>query len=134
MMTTVDLLMHIAVAKDKIASSTRNAGQVAYHHRHLDKIAELALQQMKENMMTTTESTIKSTSDERTANNTMRHQYRVLNEREKELMQLIKDRGQELLVLCGDVCTLHPANAREIAIAKTKVEEAVMWAVKGLTK
>ena len=29
---------------------------------------------------------------------------------------------------------LDPNNDREIALAKTKLEEAVMWAVKGITK
>lgn len=43
---------------------------------------------------------VESTSDERTVNNTMRHQYRTLSEAEK---------------------------------AKTKIEEAVMWAVKHIT-
>ena len=41
---------------------------------------------------------VDSASDDRTVNNVMRHEYRVLSE-----------------------------------LAKTKIEEAVMWAVKGLT-
>jgi hypothetical protein len=135
MMTAVDLLMHIAVAKDKIASGTRNAGQVAYHHRHLDKIAELALQQMKENPMnTSTDASIKSTSDDRIANNTMRHQYRVLADHEKLLMQAIKDAGVEMLAMIDSVKGCNADAARETSIAKTRLEESVMWAVKGLTK
>lgn len=73
--------------------------------------------------------TVSSASDERTVNNTMRHQYRVLSEAEKLKMQEIKDKGQEMLDL---IDSLGPS--REISIAKTKTEEAVMWAVKGLTK
>jgi energy-converting hydrogenase A subunit M len=74
---------------------------------------------------------VDSASDDRTANNTVRHQYRVLSEAEKAAMVAIKDKGEELLQLCG----LHVAqkSPREAALARTKVEEAVMWAVKGLT-
>lgn len=72
---------------------------------------------------------VDSTSDDRTVNNTMRHEYRVLTEAEKKKMGQIKDIGSLLLNMistCGE--------GREYSIAKTKVEEAVMWAVKGLTK
>lgn len=73
--------------------------------------------------------TVDSTSDARTVNNVMRHAYRVLNDDEKKLMQAIKDKGLELhdlLEQCGA--------SRELSIAKTKVEESVMWGVKHLTK
>ena len=72
--------------------------------------------------------TVESTSDARTVNNTMRHQYRVLSDAEKAKMAAIKDKGGELLTLiegCGA--------SRELSIAKTKTEEAVMWAVKHVT-
>jgi len=72
---------------------------------------------------------VASESDERTVNNTMRHQYRVLNEREKAGMVRLKDFGLELL---NAIDSIVPAG-REASLAKTKVEEAVMWAVKGLT-
>ncbi|MDX9860890.1 MAG: hypothetical protein RBS99_08215 [Rhodospirillales bacterium] len=74
-------------------------------------------------------STIGSISDERTVNNVMRHEYRVLSEEEKATMQAIKDKGREFFEL------LDAADAsRELSIAKTKVEEAVMWAVKHITR
>ena len=72
---------------------------------------------------------IDSASDERTTNNVMRHEYRVLGETEKASMQAIKDCGlgfHELLTATGD--------SRELALAKTKIEEAVMWAVKHITR
>lgn len=72
---------------------------------------------------------IDSTSDERTTNNVMRHQYRVLTDAEKANMQAIKDYGlgfHDLLTGIGD--------SRELSLAKTKVEEAVMWAVKHITR
>ena len=72
--------------------------------------------------------TIPSTSDERTVNNTMRHQYRVLTDAEKANMQAIKDEGMRFHELVSGL-----GNSREISLAKTKIEEAVMWAVKSIT-
>jgi len=75
--------------------------------------------------------TVSSTSDERTVNNSanaVRHNYRVLTDKEKELMATVKSCGQELLDLIAEC-----GNSRELSIAKTKTEEAVMWAVKHIT-
>lgn len=71
---------------------------------------------------------VDSTSDTRTVNNTMRHAYRVLTDEEKAKMQAIKDAG---LAFHEQIAAL--GNSREVSIAKTKVEEAVMWAVKHVT-
>lgn len=71
---------------------------------------------------------VESTSDGRTVNNTMRHQYRVLSDAEKANMATIKDKGldfHEFLTGLGQ--------SRELSLARTKVEEAVMWAVKHVT-
>lgn len=73
--------------------------------------------------------TVSSASDDRVANNTVRHQYRVLSDEEKAQMLAIKDKGLELLNLIDQT-----GPSRENAIAKTKTEEAVMWAVKHITK
>lgn len=73
--------------------------------------------------------TVDSTSDERTVNNVMRHQYRVLGDSEKAAMQAIKDKGLELHNLIESL-----GASRELSIAKTKTEEAVMWTVKHLTR
>ena len=70
-----------------------------------------------------------STSDERTANNVMRHEYRVLSDLEKQQMQAIKDKGLELHDLIKSIGT-----SRELSLAATKTEEAVMWAVKHITR
>tara|TARA_R100001143_G_scaffold60459_1_gene59962 strand:- start:637 stop:1041 length:405 start_codon:yes stop_codon:yes gene_type:complete len=72
---------------------------------------------------------IDSTDDTRTVNNTMRHQYRVLSDAEKAQMAELKDIGQNFLDACDTIGT-----SRELSIAKTKMEEAVMWAVKHVTK
>lgn len=73
-----------------------------------------------------------STSDERTRNNVMRHEYKVLNDEEKAAMQKVKDFG---LDFHGYLTLLeyHNGRSRELSLAKTKIEEAVMWAVKHIT-
>lgn len=71
---------------------------------------------------------VDSTSDSRTVNNTMRHAYRVLSDEEKATMAKIKDMGLEFHSFVDGV-----GQSRELSIAKTKIEEAVMWAVKHVT-
>lgn len=71
---------------------------------------------------------VDSTSDARTVNNTMRHQYRVLSDAEKANMATVKDMG---IAFHDFIAGL--GNSRELSLAKTKVEEAVMWAVKHVT-
>lgn len=72
---------------------------------------------------------VDSTSTHRVVNNVMRHEYRVLSEAEKTQMQTIKDLGLEFFDYIETI-----GNSRELSLAKTKVEEAVMWAVKHITK
>jgi hypothetical protein len=71
---------------------------------------------------------VDSKSDDRTVNNTMRHQYRVLSDAEKANMQTIKDMGLAFHEFIAGI-----GQSREISLAKTKIEEAVMWAVKHIT-
>lgn len=81
---------------------------------------------------------VDSTSDSRTVNNLMRHKYRVLSDAEKGQMQALKDEGLAF------VKTLHRIGgtdengerqgSRELSLAQTKIEEAVMWAVKHVTR
>lgn len=73
--------------------------------------------------------TVDSTSDARTVNNVMRHAYRVLSDDEKAQMQAIKDKGLELHDLIESI-----GASRELSVAKTKTEEAVMWAIKHITR
>jgi len=70
-----------------------------------------------------------STSDERIVNNVMRHEYRVLTTDEKEQMRAVKDIGKTYYDLCDRI-----GSSRELSLAKTKIEEAVMWAVKHITR
>lgn len=72
---------------------------------------------------------IPSTSDARTVNNVMRHEYKVLTAEEKVAMQKIKDDGLALHTYFESL-----GSSRELSVAKTKIEEAVMWAVKHITR
>lgn len=74
---------------------------------------------------------VDSTSDDRTANNAVRHKYRVLTDEEKAHMRAIKDKGADFIKYLDEITPLGPS--RETSIAKTKMEEAVMWAVKHVT-
>lgn len=71
---------------------------------------------------------IDSASDDRTANNAVRHAYRVLSDAEKQQMVDLKDIGAAFIAKCNEV-----GKSRELSIAITKAEEAVMWAVKHVT-
>lgn len=71
---------------------------------------------------------VDSASDDRTANNAVRHQYRVLTDQEKQQMVELKDLGAAFLAKCDEV-----GSSREMSLAKTNAEQAVMWAVKHVT-
>jgi len=93
--------------------------------------------------------TVDSASDARTVNNAVRHQYRVLNDTEKAQMVALKDKGAEFLRLIDSLrsepelvlddggteigCAIATFD-RELNIAAERVEEAVMWAVKHITR
>jgi hypothetical protein len=70
-----------------------------------------------------------STENKRTVNNVMRHEYRVLADHEKIQMRTLKDLGLEFVVYCDTI-----GSSRELSLAKTKIEEAAMWAVKHITR
>lgn len=84
-----------------------------------------------------------STSDQRVINNTMRHKYRVLSDTEKLMMESIKDKGLDFLRELHNISGSKSAfdnnedprlASRELSLAATKIEEAVMWATKHITK
>lgn len=72
---------------------------------------------------------IESTDDARVENSPLRHQYRVLSEEEKEQVSIVKGLGEMFLAKLEEL-----PQGRETSLARTKIEEAVMWAVKGITK
>lgn len=75
-----------------------------------------------------TEHTIASESDVRTVNNTVRHTYGVLTDAEKAQMVRIKIAGQTLIDIINEA-----GKSRELSLAVTNAEQAVMWAVKHVT-
>jgi hypothetical protein len=72
--------------------------------------------------------TVDSASDDRTANNVVRHTYRVLSDAEKEQMIALKDIGAAFIAKCNEI-----GRSRELSLAVTNAEQAVMWAVKHVT-
>ena len=85
-----------------------------------------------------------STDNERAGqlvNNTMRHRYRPLTDTEKENMTKVKDAGLAFVRLLHDIGGTPEMvmelpggqGSRELSLAQTKMEEAVMWAVKDIT-
>ena len=72
--------------------------------------------------------TVDSASDDRTANNVVRHTYRVLSDAEKAQMVALKDLGAVFIAKCDEI-----GGSRELSLAKTNAEQAVMWAVKHVT-
>lgn len=64
----------------------------------------------------------------------MRHSYRPLTEPEKVLVVRLKDVGSEFLALLHQAGGTDPDNdrlaSRELSLAQTKIEEAIMWAVR----
>jgi hypothetical protein len=71
---------------------------------------------------------IDSASDDRTANNAVRHTYRVLTDAEKQQMVDLKDIGAAFIAKCNQI-----GKSRELSLAVTNAEQAVMWAVKHVT-
>jgi len=84
---------------------------------------------MSQNQMQPDREMVDSHPDRRIDNNQLRHQYRILSEQEKADMVEIKDAGLAFLKM---VDRFEPS--REMSLARTKIEEAVMWAVKSITK
>lgn len=70
-----------------------------------------------------------STSDARTSN-AVRHKYRTLSGPEKQAMASMKDAGAAFIDALDKYCP----HGRERSLALTKIQEATMWAVSGITK
>lgn len=58
----------------------------------------------------------------------MRSTYRALSQEEKFNMEKVKDMGRAFHDFVNSL-----GGSRETSLAKTKIEEAVMWAVKHIT-
>jgi hypothetical protein len=83
------------------------------------------------------EKTFDSTSDQRVVNNVMRHEYKHLDEIGKERMKKIKDLGLEfhdyLHSIGGTAAGSSTFASRDLALAGTHIEDAVMRAVRHIT-
>lgn len=64
----------------------------------------------------------------KTTKNDVRQEYPEISNRQKRLIAKVKDIGLELMDTFDE-----SRPSRELSIAKTKVEEAIMWAVKGIS-
>lgn len=62
-----------------------------------------------------------------------RKEYRALSAAERETVEQIKDAAERLENLITGAVYLSGANSRYIAHAIIRLEESVMWAVKGIT-
>lgn len=71
----------------------------------------------------------RQSDDEKMPTSRFRPKYRALSDAEKKLHDNIKDNAQYMERLFD----LIPPS-REVSIALTKLEESIMWAIKGLTK
>lgn len=64
--------------------------------------------------------------------------YRKLSDQEIAVVNMAKEHGQELFDFANDLLTADAmtsgADARCVAIAKTHIQEAVMWLVRSITK
>jgi hypothetical protein len=81
--------------------------------------------------------TVNSTSDGRTVNNAVRHQYRVLSDAEKALMTEVKDMGAAFIAKLHEIGGTDAKGdrfaSRDLSIANTAIEDAVMRAVRHIT-
>lgn len=81
---------------------------------------------------------IDSAGDDRTANNAVRHQYRVLSEAEKAQMVEIKDLGAAFIAKLHEIGGTEPGGdrfaSRNLSLANTHAEDAVMRAVRHITE
>lgn len=80
---------------------------------------------------------VDSTSDARTVNNAVRHTYRVLTDSEKLAMQDIKDLGAAFIAKLHQIGGTDASGdrfaSRDLSLANTHAEDAVMRAVRHIT-
>ena len=80
---------------------------------------------------------VDSSSDDRTANNAVRHKYRVLSDEEKMAMQEIKDLGVAFIAKLHEIGGTDPTGdrfaSRDLSLANTHAEDDVMRAVRHIT-
>jgi len=82
--------------------------------------------------------TFDSTSDQRTVNNVVGHEYRVLSDAEKAQMKNIKDMGKAFIEALHEIGGTEIGGdrfaSRDLALANTHAEDAVIRACRHITK
>ncbi len=68
-----------------------------------------------------------------TMSDTFRKEYKPLSDEAKAWMNDVKEKAEQLLLAIDKPRNADFSGNREIAVAKTNLEQAVMWAVKGIT-
>lgn len=79
---------------------------------------------------------VDSAGDDRTANNAVRHEYRVLTDDEKTQMVAIKDMGAAFIAMLHSIGGTPGGDrfaSRDLSLANTHIEDAVMRAVRHIT-
>lgn len=66
-------------------------------------------------------------------NHLFRKKYRQLSMQEAKLMDDLKDKANEINALIQSISMSSPEVGRCKALAKTNLEQSIMWAVKGIT-
>lgn len=71
---------------------------------------------------------------------TFRKEFKPLTDEQKKAVELVKGKADELLQAIIDTQyasfgdgPVNPGGTRESSLAKTNLEQAIMWAVKGIT-
>lgn len=67
---------------------------------------------------------------------TFRKEYKPLNDEQKALMLEIKEQAEKLETLFGQIGgnqTIDVSTGRLVSLAKTNLEQSIMWAVKAVT-
>ncbi|MEM7671405.1 MAG: hypothetical protein AAF317_20155, partial [Pseudomonadota bacterium] len=81
---------------------------------------------------------VKGTSDANTENNSLRQNDRGLNDAEKRQVDQIKAQGHQLLMTLHAIGGTDPTGermaSRDLSLAQTHIEDAVMRAVRHVTK
>lgn len=82
-------------------------------------------------------SKIESTDDARVGNSPVRHTYRTLSDAEKARMTEVKDIGAAFIRLLHEIGSTDPTGdkfaSRDLSLANTHAEDAVMRAVRHIT-
>lgn len=64
---------------------------------------------------------------------TFRKEYKELSQLQKDNMFMIKVKAQELMDYLDEISLDKSIDPRGMAIAKTNLEQAIMWAIKSIT-